>query len=169
MRMNSRHRGFVAFLVLGLALSSPVFATTPETTPLVITSTSPTPSTSLINSGLIDFSRVDISHSLSYGMSSSSLGTASGGLWVSRLGYQIANPLRISVDIGATINTMGGGPLLSEKNIFLKGFNLDYHPGEHFQLHISYQNQPRNAVFGYQRPGYGLGSSALDSPLGSPR
>ncbi len=185
MRMNlSNHRslarssgsgGFAALLALGLALSSPVVASTPEatpvvaTTPMVISSTSPTPSTSLINPGLIDFSNFDISHSLSYGVSSSSLGTASGGLWVTRIGYRIANPLRVSVDIGATINTMGGGPVLSEKNIYLKGFNLDYQAGKNFQLHISYQNLPPGAALGYLRPGQGIGSSPWGSVLGSPR
>lgn len=164
-------------LAFGLVVSAPVLAlaSTPETnpvvttTPLVISSTSPTPSTSLINSGLIDFSRFDVSHSLSYGVSSSSLGTASGGLWVTRFGYRISNPLRVSMDIGATINTMGEGPVLSEKNIYLKGFNLDYQPGEHFQLHISYQNRPPNSGLGYLRPGHGLGYRPLGSTVGSPR
>lgn len=166
---NGPVRGLVALLACGLVVAGPTLASTPETTPLVIASTSPSPSTSLINSGLIDFSRFDVSHSLSYGVSSSSLGTASGGLWVTRFGYQLASPLRVSVDIGATINTMGGGPVLSEKNIFLKGFNLDYQPGEHFQLHISYQNRPAHSGLGYFRPGYGPGTSVFDSPTGSPQ
>lgn len=161
--------GFAALFALSLALSSPVLASTPEVTPMVISSTSPSPSTSLINSGLINFSSLEISHSLSYGVSSSSLGTASGGLWVTQLGYRIAEPLRISMDIGATINTMGGGPVLSQKNIYLKGFNLDYQPGKNFQLHISYQNIPPGAALGYLRPGQSFGSNPLGFVLGLPR
>jgi hypothetical protein len=155
--------------ILGAAfLSGTAVASTPETRPQSLT-TMHSPSPSLLNSGLLDFSRLDISHSLSYSFSSSSHGSYSGGLWVTGIGYQISNPLRVSMDVGMLIDSNGDGPVVSEKNIFLRGFNLDYQPSKTFRLHIAYTNQPPNAALGYHYPGYGLGYRSWGSPLGLDR
>lgn len=128
----------------------------------------PTPSSGLLQSGLLDFSRFDVKHSLNYGVASGSAGTQSGGLWLTEVGYRISDPLRISVDVGAALNT-DGGPVLSENSFFLHSLNLDYQPSKNFSLHVSYVNLPQNtSLFSHQgmlgrRPGL------WDSPLGLPR
>jgi hypothetical protein len=135
-------------------------AAVPGEAPGPLTGFNPTPSVGLLSSGLIDLSRFEVSHRLSYGVSSSSFGgTRSGGLWTTRLGYRLSDPLTMSVDVGAAIDPMGDGPMFSEKNIFLKGFNLDYTPSRNFSIHVSYLNQPPNAasILGYDYPGTGLG------------
>ena len=127
----------------------------------------PAPSTDLLNSGILDFSRIKLSHSLSYGFASSSTyGNASGGLWNTRASYRISNPLEISVDVGAMINPGDGGPFLSTENIFLRGVNLDYRPSKNFQLHVAYLNIPAGvspAFRAYHDRHFGYGS--WGSPL----
>jgi hypothetical protein len=127
------------------------------------------PSPGLLNSGLLDFSRFDLRHSLSYSFSSSGYGSHSAGLWLSSIGYRPSGALRISADVGATINPMGDGPVLSENSFFLHSLNLDYRPSRNFMLHISYVNIPPDAAgaFGSRwAAGYGLGYRPWGSPLG---
>src|SRR5262245_35815844 len=70
------------------------------------------PSSGLLNSGLLDFSRLEVSNSLTFASSSSSLyGNQSGGLWLTRFGYRVSNPLHVAVDVGAVLNTSGDGPV----------------------------------------------------------
>jgi hypothetical protein len=106
------------------------------------------PSQGLLGSGLLDLSRFDVRHSLSYGVTSSSLGSQSGGLWLTQVGYQVSRPLRLSVDVGMTIDPSNGW--MNENSFFLHQFAMDYQPSRNFQLHVSYVNVPAQAgtVFG---------------------
>lgn len=125
------------------------------------------PSAGLLNSGLIDFSRFDVRHSLSYSMSSGSgYRSQSAGLWQSELGYRISDPLRVSLSVGATI-TPGGESLFNERSVFLQGFNLDYRPSKNFMLNISYVNMPPEAAqaLGYRTSPYSYSRRPWDSPL----
>ncbi len=144
----------IACAVLAAALAAvPAGASLPAANP-ALSGLTTEPSVGLLNSGLIDLSRLDVSNSLSFGYSSSSaFGSQSAGLWNTRFGYRLSDPLKITVDLGATLNT-NGDELLNEKSFFLGGFNLDYRPSDHFQLNISYVNTPRRAwpALGY-RPG----------------
>lgn len=153
-------RTFILALVGLVCVAGTAPASIPGSDSPTLPGISTVPSTGLLRSGLLDFSRFDISNSLTYGVSSSStFGTRSGGLWLTELGYRISDPLRVSVDVGAVLDPGGDGPLLTEKNVFLRGFNLDYQPSRSFRLNISYVNTPPNAasVLGYDYPGYGLG------------
>ncbi len=126
-----------------------------------------TPSAGLLNSGLIDLSRFDLHHSLSYSMSSGSgYRSQSAGLWTTELGYRISDPLRVSLNVGATI-TPGGESLFNERNVFLQGFNLDYRPSKNFMLNISYINMPPEAAqaLGYRASPYRFSRRPWDSPL----
>ncbi len=126
-----------------------------------------TPSAGLLNSGLIDLSRFDVRHSLSYSMSSGSgYRSQSAGLWQSELGYRISDPLRVSLSVGATI-TPGGESLFNERSVFLQGFNLDYRPSKNFMLNISYINMPPEAAqaLGYGAAPYRYSRRPWDSPL----
>ncbi len=103
--------------------------------------------------GLLDTSRFGFNHSLSFNYASGSAGDVGFGLWQGRLGYQLSKPLRISVDVGAVLNTTGPGPMLSEQSFYLGGFNLDYAPSESFRIHVAYVNTPSAAVMPYRQPG----------------
>ena len=160
-----KHLGSVGIVVLGaLFLAAPVRAGGPDS---IFLGGGDNPSTGFLKSGLIDFSRLSVSNSLTFGTSSSSLyGNQSGGLWLTRFGYRVSNPLQLSVDVGAVLNTTGEGPFLNEKNLFLRGFEMNYRPSNNFQLNIAYSHWP--AAAGYQNV-FGLGSSPWGSPLGSVR
>ena len=154
--MTPKHRLAVTMLALGaiLLIAAPIFASVPGGNPSAFSGMASEPSVGLINSGLIDLSRLEVNHSLSFGYTSSSaLGSQSGGLWSSRFGYRLSDPLHISVEVGATLDPAGDS-MLNEKSFFLGGFNLDYRPSDKFQLNISYVNTPRRAypALGY-RPG----------------
>jgi hypothetical protein len=145
------HSMVLIALVLAVA---PVAASVPGGNPAAFSGVATEPSVGLINSGLIDLSRLEVNHSLSFGYTSSSaFGSQSGGLWNTRFGYRLAGPLKITMDVGATLDPAGDA-LLNEKSFFLGGFNLDYRPSDRFQLNISYVNTPRAAypALGY-RPG----------------
>jgi hypothetical protein len=128
------------------------------------------PSAGLLGSGLLDLSRLDVSHSLSYGMTSSSAGSQSGGLWLTQVGYQASRPLRLSMDLGMTIHPSQGW--MNENSFFLHRLAMDYQPSRHFQLHVSYVNVPAQAgsVFGVApNPGFGWGSRSWGDPAGPGR
>lgn len=160
--------GAVALLLAGSGTAS---ASIPSSNPQALAGTVTEPSVGLLNSGLLNLSRFDIHHSLSFGYTSSSAyGSQSGGLWLTQIGYRISDPLRISVDLGATL-TPDGNSLLSEKSFFVGGFNLNYQPSKKFQLNISYVNLPSRAAtaLGYQRSPFGGYSRPWEVSQGLPR
>lgn len=153
-----------AALILGIAI--PALGADPGIDPLFLGGEPASPG--LLKSGLIDFSRLEISHSLSFATTSSSTyGAQSGGLWVTRFGYRLADPLHVAVDLGAILDTSGEGAFFNEKNLFLRGFQLDYRPSKLFQLNISYQNWPAHSMSALGGSPFGSGySSPWGSPLG---
>jgi hypothetical protein len=103
---------------------------------------------------LLDFSRLRVSHALSYTFSSGGARNTSTGLFVSSFDYRVASPLSMRLDVGAVMDraqaSAGRGP-----EVFLKGLGLDYHPSDSFRLQLSYRNLPRSAWYGAPglRPG----------------
>ena len=153
-----------SWAVLALVLAAPALASGPGIDPVFLGGETASPG--LLKSGLLDFSRLEISHSLTFATTSSSAyGAQSGGLWVTRFGYRLANPLRVAVDVGATLDTSGDGAFFSEKNLFLRGFQVDYRPSRNFQLNIAYQHWPGNASSALGSSPFGYGDSR---PWGSP-
>jgi len=151
-------------LVAGAGTAS---ASLPNNAPTVLQGIGTEPSAGLLNSGLLDFSRFDVHNSLSYSFSSSSqFGSSSAGLWLTEFGYRVSDPLRLSVAVGATLDPSSES-LFSEKNIFLRGFNLDYRPSRNFQLNVSYVNTPPAAAqaLGYSGWPYAGGIRPFGSPL----
>ena len=124
------------------------------------------PTAGLLKSGLLDLSRLVVSHSLSFASTSGTYGSQSGGLWVTRLGYRLSYPLRVAVDFGAVLDTSGDGAFLSERNVFLRGFELDYRPSKLFQLNVAYHNWPAQASPALGYSAFGSGSRPWGSPLG---
>jgi len=162
--MNMKRLLFVISLSL-LAVAPAALAGGPN--PDFLGGSGNAPSAGLLRSGLLDFSRLEVSNSLSFATSSSSLyGNQSGGLWMTRFGYRVSNPLHVAVDVGAVLNTSGDGPVFNEKNLFLRGFEMNYRPNNHFQLNVAYQHWPAGTNL---QSLYGIGSSPWGSPLGSVR
>ncbi|NNF05683.1 MAG: hypothetical protein HKN21_02875 [Candidatus Eisenbacteria bacterium] len=150
--------GFAVVMALVACLVAPVSASTPGSTDadlyqdLIVEELNPEPSRGLLSSGLLSSDRFSMSHSLSYGFTSGSFGNTNGGLWTTSLGYQLAKPLSVSVDVGMSINP-AAAEMFSTDNIFLKGFNLDYQPSKNFQMRLSYMNLPAHAnpyAYGYR-------------------
>ena len=102
------------------------------TTPL---GTKPTPSPS----GLLDFSRMQFSHSYSVSFFSGGGTSSSLGMLNSTMFYEFSSKLSLAVNVGVLHNTgalWGSG----EKNAtLLPGFHLDYHPSEKFRMSVSFQ------------------------------
>jgi hypothetical protein len=160
--VNMKRLILIAFL--SLLVAAPVFASGPDP---VLLGGANLPSTGLLRSGLLNFSRLEVSNSLSFATSSSSLyGNQSAGLWMTRFGYRVSNPLHVAVDVGAVLNTSGDGPVFNEKNLFLRGFEMNYQPNNHFQLNVAYQHWPAGSNL---QGLYGFGASPWGSPLGSVR
>lgn len=160
--------GSILFAAGLMVVTSGVEAWPPVANP-ALPDLSTNPSSDLLNSGLLDFSRFDVHHSLSYSYSTSGAASRSGGLWLSSIGYRASEALRISADVGATINPMGDGPVLSENGVFLHSLNLDFRPSRNLMLHISYVNIPADATGAFGPPwssGYGYGYRSWGSPLG---
>ena len=103
------------------------------------------PSDGLLKSGLLSGARLSLDHSMSFNYASGSFGSEAVGLWMSRLGYRVSDPLRVSVDVGAVLDP-SGETMLDQKSFFLGGFNLEYRPSRHFQLNVSYVNPPPTAA-----------------------
>jgi hypothetical protein len=160
--LNMTRLTLIIFVLVLVA--APVFAGGPDP---VFMGGSNAPSSGLLKSGLLDFSRLEVSNSLTFGTSSSSLyGNQSAGLWMTRFGYRVSNPLHVAVDVGALLNTSGDGPVFNEKNLFLRGFEMNYAPSKNFQLNVAYQHWPAGANL---QSLYGFGASPWGSPLGSVR
>jgi len=142
--------GLIAMTLAGAGASPAHAAETPRAETQVSLDGDPfnvhaEPSRGLVGSGLFDASRFSLRNSVSYGVASGSQGSRSSGLWLSEIGYRLADPLHLSVDVGAVLNPTNG-EFLSTDNIYLHGFNLDYHPSGKFQVSLSYRNIPGNAA-----------------------
>lgn len=84
-----------------------------------------------------DPSRLQISTSVSFGTSGSSMG-GMNGLQVTRLSYKFGAPLAMSVSLG---NAFGGNMAGSgQGGFFLEGLNLSYQPFGNFRIDVQYQD-----------------------------
>jgi hypothetical protein len=142
--------GAAPFGGLGAGDGGPVSSTV-DASSTVIEGLQPEPSRSLLGSGLLDASRFSLRHSVSYGVYSGSEGSRSSGLWLSELGYRLADPLEVSVDVGMVLDPERG-ELFNAENVYLHGLNLDYRPSRNFQMRLSYRNLPPNSPYRYGNP-----------------
>jgi len=154
--------------ILALLVLSPVSAGAESPQSVVLRGVNAVPSPGFVGAGLLNLSRFDLQNSLSYSMVSSSAGgTASGGLWVTSLGYRASENLRLAADVGVFLDPSGDRPVLGQNSIFLRSLEMSYRAGDNFQLHVSYVNLPAAAsrVF---RPYGVLGPVPGASPWGVP-
>lgn len=115
-----------------------------------------------INSiGLLDPSRLSLSHSytMSY-MSSGNQGVARG-LFMETIGYRLSNPVTLTFNIGYLHQPYSSygpdGPL--ESGTFVGGAALTWRPANNMFLHFEVANYPSYPGYGYypngmMRPGY---------------
>jgi len=80
----------------------------------------------------LDMSRLHVSAEFMMG---TGFGGATNGLQVTRLQYQIANPLAVRVSLG---NAFGAG--MDRNSMFLEGLDLSYRPFSSFQVQVHYQD-----------------------------
>jgi hypothetical protein len=82
----------------------------------------------------LDQSRLHITSEVMFG---SGFGGPAQGLQVTRLQYQLASPLAMSVSLGTQF---AGGMSRNTNPMFLEGFDLAYHPFESFLFQVHYQD-----------------------------
>ena len=109
---------------------------------------------------LLDFSRINWSHSYSVSFFSGGSYSGSAGLWQSNMFYEISPKLSLALNLGVVHDISGN---LNQDSRFLPGFHLDYHPSDNFRLSIGMQTYSgydynyRNyyyPYYGYREPFY---------------
>jgi hypothetical protein len=83
-------------------------------------------------------SRMQITSELSFGTSFG--GGPTQGLQVTRLQYQIGNPLAVRVSIGNTFGMPGNMNNKSASSPFLEGLDLSYRPFNSMLIQVRYQD-----------------------------
>lgn len=86
--------------------------------------------------GLIDFSKLQFSHSYSLSFLSGGTGDGTVGLWNTSMFYEFSSKLSLAVDLSVMHS---GGALSTPGNnsaTVLPGFLLDFHPSKNFSLTI---------------------------------
>ena len=97
--------------------------------------------------GIIDPSRLNVSHSASFGASFSNGNSLASSLIASHFAYQISNPLTLSFTVGMLNNRFGGGPYdgLTSSSL-VGGFSLNWRPSDDFFMRFSFQRGPTSAL-----------------------
>jgi hypothetical protein len=107
---------------------------------------------------LLDPSRLSMHHSYSLAYFSGSGGGQSVGMYMNSIGYQLAKPLYLQVDLGLVHNPgalVGSGSPADGARI-LPNFSLRYTPSQKFTFMVDVRTLPTyySPYAGY-RPGYG--------------
>ncbi len=123
---------------------------------------STTPSFSVFNqptsgiSGILDPSKLDVSHSLSMSFSSSSSSRALPGegflgYYENRMSYQLADALNVTLYLGYQFRPTAAGMQGTDgaaANKVLPGFALTYKPGDNFLMQFSYRKVGSTSLYG---------------------
>jgi hypothetical protein len=97
-------------------------------------------------------SRMQITSEISFGTSFN--GGPAQGLQVTRLSYQLADPLAVRVSIGNTFGSNFGGPSNHKSaSPFLEGLDLSYRPFNSMLIQVHYQDI--RSPLQYGQGGYG--------------
>ena len=89
---------------------------------------------------LLDISRIKWSHSYSVSFFSGNGNSGSLGLANTSMFYEFSPSLSLQVNLGI-LHSPGSilGDSRNSDASFLPGFNLDYHPSEHFRMSVQFQ------------------------------
>ncbi len=86
--------------------------------------------------GLLDPSRLTVSHSVSFGGSFGSGGSVLGGLYATNFRYRLSDPLTIDVMLGLQNLKYSGVPGYDMQNDVIGSFRLDYRPSKNWLFRL---------------------------------
>lgn len=100
------------------------------------------------NIGLLDPSKVSISHNVQFGFSTGGDQSVAQGLYATNIGYRLSNPVTLNVMLGAQrTNYMGNSPLSGNIDSFFGGVSLDYQPSRNFRMNFSVIQAPYSQLY----------------------
>ncbi len=104
---------------------------------------------------LIDLSRLHMTQSYTMSFVSGSFGSGMQGLYQNTLSYQLANPLRLTLNMGILHDpsALVGNSQFSNSMRFLPSGWLDWRPSENFRMVVGFETIPAGYYNGY----YGSG------------
>ena len=117
--------------------------------------------------GILDPSRMHMSHSFSFGYASSGGRGGTQGLYMNRMEYQIAKPLLLTTHLGYRFQPSGPAewnPKLNGTD-FVGGADLSWRPTTSTSFHFSFY---RNMSPGYYNSGFGWGAYDYSPYFGRP-
>ena len=92
--------------------------------------------------GLIDPSRLTVSHSVSFGGSFSNGQSLMQSLYASCFSYRLSDPLMLTFALGVQNLKYNNVPGIDAQSSLLGGFRLDYKPSDNFRFRIQFQRTP---------------------------
>lgn len=106
---------------------------------------------------LLDFSRINWSHSYSVTYFSGGRGSGTLGLFNTSMFYELSPKLSLNLNIGIAHNpgAIWGDKRNSDAEL-LPGFLLDYHPSEKFRMSLGFQKFGGSDLYPYYRHDRGL-------------
>lgn len=108
---------------------------------------------------LFDPSRLTINHSVSFGGSFGNDASLMQSIYMTRIGYQLSDPLTMTLLLGLQNSQIGGSAPDMSLTSPIGGFMLDYKPMKNMYFHLSIIRAPQQ---------YRFGSYDLYSPYQSP-
>jgi len=103
---------------------------------------------------LFDPNRFSMSHSYSFMYSSSKTGSQSLGMYLNSIEYQVADPLKIKLDIGYLHRPgsfLSSGGSTSNKGVIVPSFSINWKPSKNILFRFDYQQAPSSLY--YLNPG----------------
>ena len=119
--------------------------------------------------GLLDPSRMHMSHSLSFGYASAGGQGVTQGLYVNRLDYQILKPLWITTHLGYRFQPSGPAEWNPANNgtQFVGGADLNWRPSSSTSFHLSFYRGMYPSSY-YDRDSYGWEPYDYRAPFDRP-
>jgi len=93
--------------------------------------------------GLIDRSRLTVSHNLSFGASFGNGSSLMQSLYASRFSYRLSDPLTLGLTLG--VQNLKYGSVPTAYNSLIGGFSLDYRPSKNIHLSFGLNSLPYGA------------------------
>ena len=97
--------------------------------------------------GLLDPARLTVNHTASFGFASGGGNSLMQSLYATRFGYQLSNPVTLSLLLGVQNSQLAGKtPYNGSYNTVFGGMALDYNPKGAFHLHFEVAGSPFNTL-----------------------
>lgn len=109
-----------------------------------------------IGLGLIDFSKLSMSHSVSMSYFSMGGQSLSQSMYLNTMNYQVSDPLSVQLQWGVRNfphNTFGNNAPALQNGFFISGAEINYKPSDKFQMKLQYSSQPSRYYYNnYSNP-----------------